>query len=115
MNYLFYGYYPLLYEEGRTALLRKAGISNKYLEENGVMLPALSMDVDYIKPAYYDELLTIKTELKKVNGTRIHLFYSIWNEQHELINEGNTCFCCIDATSRKPIRIPDWMLNALKE
>ncbi len=114
MNHLFYGYYPLLYEEGRTAFLRKAGISIFLLEEKGILIPAISLNIYYKKPAYYDDVLSIKTTLKQINGTRMQFSHGIWNQHGDKINEGETEFCFIDKTTRKPLRCPNMIRNAFQ-
>lgn len=111
MNYLFYGYYPLLYEEGRTALLRKANIPVRYLEEQGILLPAISLSIDYKKPAYYDDLLSIETLVEKLANVRVYFIHHIRNQSGDLINIGRTGFCFVEATSRKPIKPPEEVLK----
>jgi acyl-CoA thioester hydrolase len=114
MNHLFYGYYPLLYEEGRTAFLRKAGISNYMLEKNGILIPAISLHIHYKKPAHYDDLLSIQTSLKQLNPTRMLFSHIIWNQKGDKINEGESEFCFIDKTTRKPLRCPEIISKAIK-
>ena len=64
MGYTYYGNYAQYYEIGRTELIRKFGITYKSLEDEGIMLPVLSLNIKYIKPSFYDDLLTIKTSIK---------------------------------------------------
>ena len=65
MGYVYYGNYAAYYEVARTEMLRQTGFSYKELEELGVMMPVLEMNIKYIQPAKYDELLTIKVIIKE--------------------------------------------------
>ena len=71
MGYVYYGNYALYYEVGRVELLRKLGISYKDLEQQGIGLPVLSLDIKYIKPARYDDLLTIKTSVLVIPSVKV--------------------------------------------
>ncbi len=65
MGYVYYGNYAEYFEVGRVEWLRNLGISYKSLEESKIMLPVLHLNINYLKPAKYDDLLTIITTLKK--------------------------------------------------
>ena len=60
MGVIYYGNYPQYLEIARVEWLRSLGISYKYMEEIGIMLPVVSLHIDYKKPALYDELLSVK-------------------------------------------------------
>jgi acyl-CoA thioester hydrolase len=62
MGYVYYGNYAQYFEVARVEMLRGLGISYKTLEDSGIMLPVLDFTIKYIKPAFYDDLLTIKTK-----------------------------------------------------
>ena len=67
MGYLYYGNYAQYYEIGRVEMLRSLGLTYKAMEEElGVMMPVLSLQMRYVRPAYYDELLTIRTALRRI-------------------------------------------------
>lgn len=114
MGYAYYGIYPQYYEIGRTELIRSFGLSYKILEDDGIMLPILSLNIQYLKPALYDDLLTIKTKLIKKPAVRIEFEYEVYNQNNELLNIGNTTLVFIDAKTRKPRRAPKYFLIKLK-
>ena len=66
MGYVYYGNYAQFFEVGRVEWLRELGISYKSLEESKIMLPVINLNINYLKPAKYDDLLTIVTTLKKL-------------------------------------------------
>ncbi|MBP6403824.1 MAG: acyl-CoA thioesterase, partial [Bacteroidia bacterium] len=66
MGYVYYGNYAAYFEVARVEALRSLGFSYKKLEEDGLMLPVLDFSVKYFKPAYYDDVLTIKTTIREL-------------------------------------------------
>ncbi|MDY6801150.1 MAG: thioesterase family protein [Bacteroidota bacterium] len=114
MGYVYYGNYPLYYEVGRTELMRHFGFPYKKIEEMGIILPVKNLDVKYYKPAVYDDLLTIKTIIKELPKAKITFYYEIYNENEELLNQGETTLVFVDENSRKPRRAPDELIKQLK-
>lgn len=114
MGYVYYGNYAQFYELGRVEMFRSMGSSYKMLEEQGIMMPVLELNSKYIKPAYYDELITIRTTLKEMPSARIQFFYDLYNEQNELINTGFTTLFFIRKSDQKPCRPPEDFINKLK-
>ncbi len=114
MGYAYYGIYPQYYEVGRTELIRNFGVSYKSLEDEGIMLPVLNLEIKYLKPAFYDDLLTIKTKLVKMPAVRIEFEYEVYNQHNELLNIGYTTLVFIDAISRKPRKAPQDFLEKLE-
>jgi len=71
MGVVYHGNYIPYFEIGRVEWLRDKGISYKSLEDNGIALPIVSMTLNYKKPARYDDLLTVKTKLRKHSSVKI--------------------------------------------
>ena len=115
MGYVYYGNYPQYYEVGRVEAMRQLGMPYKKLEENGIMLPVSNLTVKYLKPAYYDDLLTIKTSIKKIPEVRIEFDYEIFNEKEILLNKGSTTLVFVDLKSGRPTMAPTEMIDAIKE
>ncbi|OFX20029.1 MAG: thioesterase [Bacteroidetes bacterium GWA2_31_9b] len=113
MGYVYYGVYPLYFEVGRTELMREFNFPYSKIEEMGIMLPVLSLDIKYLKPAKYDDLLTIKTTLKEIPLARITFFYQIFNQNNELLNEGTTTLVFVDEKTRRPRKAPEDLLKSL--
>lgn len=115
MGYVYYGNYALYYETGRVEMLRSLGMSYRSMEEQGVMLPVLSLNCKYILPAKYDDLLTIKTTLVAQPNVRISFEYEIYNEEQLLVNKGDTTLVFVSSTTGKPMQAPKWFLDTLKD
>ncbi len=114
MGYVYYGNYAQYLEMGRVAWLRSLGISYKTMEEEGVMLPVVSMQIDFKKPALYDDLLTVKSKLKKIPSVKIEFDYEIFNEKNELLVTANTVMAFIDMKTKRPTACPDYVLKKFK-
>ena len=68
------------------------------------MLPVYTFNIKYIRPALYDDMLTIKTSIKEIpKTTRITFLHDIYNEKQELLNTGEVTLVFIDTKSKKPI------------
>jgi acyl-CoA thioester hydrolase len=113
MGYCYYGVYAQYFEIGRTELMRNFGLSYKDIENQGIMLPVLTLNVKFIKPAFYDDELTIKTFLTRLPSVRIEFLYEIFNQNNELVNTGDTTLVFIHSNSRKPLKAPLSFVNAL--
>lgn len=114
MGYVYYGNYALYYETARVEALRSIEISYKKLEESGILMPVLSLQISYIKPAFYDELLTIVTTIPELPTSKISFLHEIYNERSELINKGEVKLAFINATTGKPTRCPKNIIEILQ-
>lgn len=114
MGYCYYGNYAQFFEVGRVELMRSVGLSYKTMEEQGIMLPVLDYNVKYIKPAYYDDLLTITTAIDEVKGARIYFTYEIHNEEKELISKATTTLVFINKDTMRPTQPPASFFTSLK-
>jgi len=115
MGYAYYGNYPLYYEVGRTEMLRNLGLTYKELEDDGIILPVISLQSNYLAAAFYDDLLTVKTFLNDLPSVRIKFEYEIFNEKGEKLNFGETTLVFTDAKTRKPRRPPEYFLEKVKK
>ena len=115
MGYSYYGNYPTYYEIGRTEFLRELGLSYKQLEDDGFLLPIVKMNIKYIQPARYDELLTIKTRYKKLHSVKVEFEYEIYNEKKTLINKGYTLLAFVNVKTRKPTQAPKYYLDIMNK
>lgn len=114
MGYMYYGNYAQFYEVGRVEMLRSLGLTYRGMEEFGVMMPVLELKCRYIKPALYDEEITIKVIMEKMPGVRIHFKYELTNEQGELINTGETLLVFVDMKTKRPCMAPQYFLDKMR-
>ncbi|MBC8342895.1 MAG: acyl-CoA thioesterase [Bacteroidetes bacterium] len=114
MGFVYYGNYPKYYEIGRTEMIRSLGMAYSTLEQDGVAMPVKDMSCNFIKPAHYDQLLTIRTRVDELPQARIKFYYEIYNEKQELINRGETTLFFLDKSSNRPVRAPKKLIEKLK-
>jgi len=104
MGIVYHGNYLPWFEIGRTSLLKEQGIAYRDLEAAGYRLPVLEAAVKYLRPAFYDDALTIVTTLAEKPGVRIQLAYEVYRNG-ELLATGHTAHAFIDREGR-PVRPP---------
>lgn len=115
MGYVYYGVYAQYYEVGRVEAMRMLGFSYKEVEDRGILLPVIEFSIQYKKPAYYDEEITVVTFLKSIPaGLRLPFEYECYNSKGELLNTGKVTLVSKDKTSGKLIPLPDWFREAFK-
>ncbi|MDP2067743.1 MAG: thioesterase family protein [Lutibacter sp.] len=115
MGFVYYGNYAQYFEMGRTEWLRKLGITYKKMEEDGIMLPVMNLNINYLKPAKYDDLLTLKTILPKLPSAKIEFSYEVYNEEGELLTTAKTTLVFVNMKTNKPTRAPEYVLEKLRE
>jgi acyl-CoA thioester hydrolase len=113
MGVVYHGNYAQYLELARVEWLRSLGISYKTMEEGGIMLPVISLSINYIKPALYDDLITVKVILKKKPAVRIEFDYEITNEAGDLLATANTVLVFMDMKRKRPTKCPQFLLDKL--
>lgn len=115
MGYVYYGNYATYFEVGRVEAMRVLGISYAELEQQGIMMPVIRYEIDYKKPAFYDEELTITTRVRKVPRSRIQFEYETHNSKGELLNSAMTELVFVDSETMKPERAPQVIVDAAEK
>lgn len=113
MGYAYYANYALYFEVGRTEMLRTLGFTYKQWEDSGIILPVKSLSIQYIAPAFYDDLLLVRTTLRDKPTAKISFDYEIFNGSGTQLCTGNTILVFTDAKSRRPRRPPEQFMTAL--
>lgn len=115
MGVVYHGNYAQYFEMGRVEWLRNMGVSYKWMEENGVMLPVVSLSMNYKKPARYDDLLTVKTIFKSQSSVKIEFDYEIYNEKQELLTTGYSMLVFVNMKTGRPTLPPDYVLEKINK
>lgn len=116
-------YIPWL-EQARTELLRSSGISYAQLEEAGIFLAVVKLDITYRRPARYDDLLDIHATLTRSTKIKLIHEYAVRLRERPTLDpaalagliagdngvlvRASTTLACIDSTGR-PQPLPDWL------
>ncbi len=115
MGYLYYGNYALYYEVGRAEAIRELGFTYRELEEMGIMMPVVKLQCDFLRPALYDNLITVKTILRELpTGSSIQFHSELYNEDDQLLNRGITTLVFYDPLAKKKVTMPPELLNRLR-
>ena len=115
MGYVYYGNYAEYFEVARVEALRELGMNYKEMEDGGIMLPVYTLNVKYMKPALYDDLLTVKTSIKEMPLARITFSHEIFNDKKELLTAGEVTLVFIDTKTNKPIAAPENFLEKIRK
>jgi acyl-CoA thioester hydrolase len=114
MGVVYHGNYAQYFEMGRVEWLRNMGVSYKNMEETGIMLPVVSLSMNYKKPAYYDDLLTVRTIFKSQTSVRIEFDYEITNQNGVLLTTANSILVFVNMQNGRPILPPDYIVEKIK-
>lgn len=114
MGFVYYGNYAQYFEVARVEALRKLGLSYKQFEENGILMPVLDFKCKFIRSAYYDDILSIKTIIREMPQVRIKFEYEVYNQQKALVCTGETTLVFIYKSNNKPCRTPIELVEKLK-
>lgn len=116
MGYVYYGRYPEFFEVARTEMMRSLGLSYRKMEEEGVMLPVVSMEIDYKQPVFYDEEMLINVMLFEKPLVKLHTYYTLRTEREQNAHvKGRVTLCFVDAESRSPVKAPAQFLRRLEK
>ena len=114
MNVVYYGNYAQYFEVGRVESLRNLGLSYKGIEDMGIMLPVVELNIKYLRPAKYDDLLTIKSQIKELPTEHKIIFdQEIYNEEGKLLTIGKVKLFFMDSKLGKRASMPASMLEKL--
>ncbi|HMF11929.1 MAG TPA: thioesterase family protein [Gemmataceae bacterium] len=105
MGLLHHANYLVYFEQARTELLRSLGMTYRDLEDRGFLLVLTKVEVRYKRPAYYDDVLTIRTTAERTTAVRIDHRYEVVRDGL-LIAEGATTLACVDRDGR-PQALPE--------
>ena len=115
MGFLYYGNYALYYEVGRAEAIRQLGFTYRELEELGIHMPVVELNARYLRPALYDDLVTVRTILKELpESSKIEFHSELYNERNELLNKGITTLVFYDPKERKRVNMHPELLKRLE-
>ncbi|HXR83106.1 MAG TPA: thioesterase family protein [Hanamia sp.] len=114
MGVVYHGHYAEFYEIGRTEALRSLGLTYKEVEAAGVIMPVTEIHSRFLRPAVYDDLVTVVTTLKELPLHHKIIFHSeIYNEKNQLLNVGDVTLYFMEAKTMKRSAMPENMKEKL--
>jgi acyl-CoA thioester hydrolase len=116
MGVVYHGHYAQFYEIGRTEALRSLGLTYKEVEAAGVIMPVIEIHSKFIRPALYDDLITVITTVREMPLHHKIVFHSeIFNEKNQLLNVGDVTLYFMDAKNMKSVEMPKMIKDKLTE
>jgi len=107
MGVVYYANYLVLFERGRTELMRSLGLRYKDLEDKRqIFLPAMEASCRYVAPAHYDDLITVRTSVCEMGAAHLSFSYMVvHSETKKPLAYGFSKHPFVDR-SWKPVRVP---------
>jgi acyl-CoA thioester hydrolase len=115
MGYLHHSKYVVYCETARIEAMREMGCCYKEIEDRGIFMPVISMKFNFMKPAFYDDLLTVKTILREMPRARMKFEYEFYNQAGIMINSAEVTLAFIHNKTRKPCFPPEFLLESLNK
>ncbi len=113
MGVVYHGSYPAYFEMGRTEWLRNLGVTYKWMEQNDVMLPVVDLHIRYKRPIFYDDQVTVRTELRENPTYKITFYYTLFNAKNEVCATAYTSLAFKSNVKQTLIRAPKYLLDKL--
>jgi len=115
MGVVYHSHYFQYFEVARAECIRDLGFTYADMEKNGIIMPVVEVQCKYLRPALYDDLLTIKTILKQLpEDHKITFYEEVYNEKKELLATGHVLLFFMNAATRKRARLPEALYQKIK-
>lgn len=114
MGIMHHSNYLKYYENARWEMLRNFGVPYTAIENEGIILPVIRAEIDYLKPALYDENIEIFMAIKSFKGPRIVYESYMQNQNGEIINKATIVLACVSKQTGKACILPTKIKNILE-
>ena len=104
MGVVYHGNYFTYFEQARSDFFKELGFRYKDLEDEGIILPVISVGCEYFSPARYDEPITVKTHICEFTNVKLMLEYEIFSLEGDKVASGFTKHAFTSA-KLKPVNI----------
>ena len=115
MGFVYHGHYAQFYEIGRAEAIRQLGYTYKDIEAMGIIMPVVDIHSKFLRPAKYDDRITVKTTLRELPAAHKIIFHhEIYNEADELLNTGVITLFFMTTLRMERSLIPEELLMKIK-
>ncbi len=115
MGVVYHSNFFPYFESARAESIRELGFTYADMEKMGVIMPVVDVHCRYLRPAKYDDLLTIRTMLKELPvHHKIEFHHEVYNEKDELLAIGKIILYFMEAHSMKRTTMPAELLEKLQ-
>ncbi|MBO6525396.1 MAG: acyl-CoA thioesterase [Balneolaceae bacterium] len=116
MGNVYHARFLEYFEVARVEMIRSYGLSYQKMEEEGIMLPVINVELEYKSPVFYDEEIIIKVLIFDTPGVRLKTYYKvIAKERNQLCVLGKVSLCFMDDETRRPCRAPGYFLDQFEK
>jgi len=115
MGVVYHSNYFPWFETARAESIRELGFTYADMEKMGIIMPVIDVQCRYLRPAVYDDLLTIKVILKELPvHHKIEFHHEVLNEKNELLAAGKIILYFMEAKTMKRTTMPEELLLKLQ-
>ena len=115
MGYVYHGHFLRLFEIGRNEMIRSLYGSYADIEDSGYMLPCRNAELEYLRPARFDDLLTIRSMVDQAPRVRFTIHTEIYNAGGELLTRGKITLVFADTKTGRPVRAPKDLVARMQQ
>lgn len=114
MSVVYHSNFFLYFEVARTESIRQLGFTYADMEKTGIIMPVVDVHAKFLRPALYDDLLTIKTYLKELpDSHKITFHHEVFNEKNKLLCVGHISLYFLEKESGKRSGMPEQLKEKL--
>jgi acyl-CoA thioester hydrolase len=115
MNVVYHANYATYFEVARTESIRQLGFTYREMEDMGIEMPVVEINMRYLRSARYDDLITVRTQLRELPQQHMITFHQdIFNEAGKLITSGFVTLFFLNRSTKKRSRMPDVLREKLQ-
>ena len=115
MGVVYHSNYFPYFESARAESIRQLGFTYADMEKMGIVMPVIDVHCRYLRPAVYDDLLTIKTILKELPiHHKIEFHHEVFNEKNELLAVGKIILYFMESKTMKRVTMPEQLQEKLQ-
>ena len=115
MGVVYYGNYAQYFEVARADSIRDLGYTYRDMEASGVIMPVVELHCKFLRPASYDELITVKSTVKELpTDHRIEFHQEVFNEKGKLLTTGKVVLYFVTAKDMQKTNMPETLRKKLE-
>ncbi len=115
MNVVYHGNYAQYFETARAESIRQLGLTYKDMEAMGIVMPVVELHTKFLRPAHYDDLITVKTILKELTDDhRIEFHHEVYNEEEKLLTTAKVVLYFMDIKKMGKTKMPEALRKKLE-
>lgn len=115
MGFVHHSNYLKYLENARWEAFRTIGLTYKKIEDEGILMPVIDVNLRYFKPIFYDDEIFIKMQFNLISPTKLNIEYKVFNNSDQLIHSANTLLTFIKRATKRPCRIPRFIKEIITE